>query len=116
MSTYEFTDEQNQDISLLTSRMKTLAIVMVFAGIASIAGGIFDDFLRSTYILIGIIVIIIGITMFLPTDNFTKIVETKGKDITELMKGLKELNQGFNFVIITVVILLINLIYSVITI
>lgn len=115
MSTYEFTEEQNQDISLLTSRMKILAVTMLVAGILSIMGGLLDDFLRSHYILNGILVIIVGITVFLPTDNFTKIVQTKGKDITELMRGLKELNQGFNLVIISLAILLINLIYNVIS-
>ncbi|MHA2250497.1 MAG: hypothetical protein ACXAD7_09045 [Candidatus Kariarchaeaceae archaeon] len=115
MSTYEFNEEQNKDISLLTSRMKILAIVMVIAGIASILGGIFDDDLRLHYILNGIIVIIVGIAIFLPTDNFTKIVETTGKDISELMKGLKELSQGFNLVIISTGILLINIIYNVIS-
>ena len=116
MSSYEFTEEQDKDISLLTSRMKILAIVMILSGIASLLGGILDDFLKLHYIMIGVIVIIVGITIYLPTDNFTKIVETKGQDISELMKGLKELNQGFNLIIITISILIINLIYTVISI
>lgn len=112
--TYEFTDQENKEFTLLTSRMRMFAYIMIFAGVVSIVGGIIDDFLRLHYILTGIIVIIVGITIFLPTDNFTNIVNTKGKDIKELMIGLKELNQGFNLVIISMTILLINLIVNLI--
>jgi hypothetical protein len=47
-------------------------------------------------LLIGLVNIVIGVTLWRPADNFRRIVSTEGSDIPELMTGLNELSVGFN--------------------
>ena len=109
---YEFSKEENKVFASLSTWMIILAIVIIIGGIATIVSFILDlpafTFAQILTLTSGIMYIIMGLTFYFPTDNFKRIVTTKGKDITELMTAFKELDRGWlivNIVTLIVVIL-----------
>lgn len=106
--TYEFTDEENADFSSLSNRMITLSIVIILGGISTwveffLSDGVIADLLSAA------LYVMMGYTLFLPVDNFKKIVTTQGNDIKELMIGFKELDKWMLYVNIITALLVIVL-------
>ncbi len=120
MSEYEFTEKQNKILSTLSKRLVQIGILFLITGIGRLifSGGFVqrDGWQIATFvlILIGLVNLIMGITFWRPADNFKRMVTTEGRDIAELMTGLRELNAGFNvlqyLVILSVILVLINFI------
>ncbi len=109
---YEFSKEENKVFASLSTWMIILAIVIIIGGIATIASFILDlpafGFAQILTLVSGIMYCIMGLTFYFPTDNFKRIVTTKGKDITELMTAFREVDRGWlivNIVTLVVVIL-----------
>ena len=89
---YEFTEEENKSIkSLYTSIILISGIFTLFSIIL-----FFSSFEKSDGLMFSraITFLLFGIVLFFPTDNFNKIITTKGNDIQELMIGTKELANG----------------------
>ncbi len=113
---YEFSKAENKVFASLSTWMIILAIVIIIGGIATIASFALDfisipmfTFALMLTLVSGIMYIIMGLTFYFPTDNFKRIVTTKGKDITELMTAFREVDRGWlivNIVTLIVVILM----------
>jgi hypothetical protein len=113
---YEFSKEENKVFASLSRWMIILAIVIIIGGIATILSFVLDVIsvpVMSLALIVtlvsGIMYCIMGLTFYFPTDNFKRIVTTKGKDITELMTAFREVDRGWlivNIVTLIVVILM----------
>ena len=89
---YEFTEEENQSFkSLYGSMIFVSGVFTIFSIIL-----FFSAFQKSDNLVFSraITFLLFGIILFFPTDNFMKIISTKGNDIEELMTGTKELATG----------------------
>lgn len=89
---YEFTEEENKSIkSFYTSVIMVSGIFTIFSIILFLA-----SFQKSDSLMFSraITFLLFGVVLFFPTDNFHKIITTKGNDIEELMTGTKELANG----------------------
>lgn len=106
MTKYEFTIEQNSQIMDLARFMRYTGILAVVFGLLAIISSVITEIVWVNVLFFGFLVVA-GITFYLPTDNFIKIVKTEGNDIEELMKGFKELYYGWIVVIGILLLLLI---------
>lgn len=88
--TYEFTEEQNAKLISLTYRMTILSYLLGVMGIF-----VFISFFLNNggyeILLKGLLLVLFAITLRIPTDNFRRIVNTKGNDMKELIIGFKEI-------------------------
>ena len=90
---YEFTEEEEKSFkSLYTAMILISGVFTVFSIILFLA-----SFQKSDSLMFSraVTFILFGIILFFPTDNFYKIITTRGNDIEELMTGTKELGNGF---------------------
>ncbi|MHA1941363.1 MAG: hypothetical protein ACW97P_06525 [Candidatus Hodarchaeales archaeon] len=111
--TYEFRDEDANVIENVGNKAFFLALFFAFGGlILIIIAGINEDNYSNGIVfwlvLQGILQVAIGILFLRPSDNFTNVATTEGRDIEELMTGLKEMAWGFKmfvyFLLATVII------------
>ena len=113
---YEFTEKENKSFkSLYTSMILVSGIFTIFSLIL-----FFASILKSNGFMFSIAVklLLFGIILFFPTDNFLKITTTMGNDIHELITGTKELANGFmlmNIVLFFNRILIIASVYLTVT-
>jgi len=90
---HEFTAEENAVFSKVYNSMILLSgIFTIFSLIVFYSALVKSDLLVFTR---GLTFILFALVLFFPTDNFKKIIETEGNDIAELMRGVKELGNGF---------------------
>ena len=90
---HEFTAEENAVFSKVYNSMILLSgIFTIFSLIVFYSALVQSDLLVFTR---GLTFILFALVLFFPTDNFKKIIETEGNDIAELMRGVKELGNGF---------------------
>ena len=97
---YEFSDSEAETMWLFGNKLTILGLLMIIGGILGIAMGALSlgagDKIRAMIILIeAIFLIVIGVVLFRPSDNFKNIAISEGKDIPELMRGVFEFNQAF---------------------
>ena len=118
---YEFTDSQNQTISLLGSRMKWVRIFFIAMGVAfglvGVVGlveseGALDLILKPMiFTMTAAILFLSGIWTVNAAKSFTLIVKTTGSDILNLMNALGTLLKlyamQFWLVIVSLVVLVI---------
>jgi hypothetical protein len=98
---YEFTEEENKSFkSLYVSMILISGVFTIFSLIL-----FFTSFQKSDALIFSraVTFLLFGIILFFPTDNFNKIITTKGNDIGELMTGTKELANGLMFMNIVLV-------------
>jgi hypothetical protein len=98
--TYEFRDEDATIIKNVGNKAFFLAFFFAFGGllliiIAGINEDNYSDGIVFWLVLQGILQVAIGVLFFRPSDNFTNVATTEGKDIEELMTGLGEMVLGF---------------------
>ena len=98
--TYEFSDEEAENMWVLGNKISIVGLLMVFGGIIGSVNAIReldeDDRLRAIILLFEFLfLIIIGVVLLRPSDNFKRIATSEGKDISELMEGVKEFALGF---------------------
>ncbi|OLS27359.1 MAG: hypothetical protein HeimC2_11960 [Candidatus Heimdallarchaeota archaeon LC_2] len=98
MSEYEFNEKENKQFVDFSLRLLILSATLGAAGFVSIILGLISPF-SATDVITGIAFVAIGVSLFLPVQNFKNIISTKGNDMKELMKGFSILNQGFTFVL-----------------
>ena len=97
---YEFSDDEAETMWLFGNKLTILGLLMVIGGILGIAMGFLSfDQSDKTRVMIQLIeaifLVIIGIVLFRPSDNFKNIAISEGKDIPELMQGVFEFTQAF---------------------
>jgi hypothetical protein len=98
---YEFNDEEAENMWVLGNKISLVGLLMIFGGIIgsvdsirNIDGG---NQLRVTIFLFEFLfLIVIGVVLLRPSDNFKRIATSEGKDIPELMEAVKEFTLGFN--------------------
>jgi hypothetical protein len=107
-SSYEFSEDQNVIISLLTSRMNLFSWSLVVAGPLIAGLGLFADLLlRSIHpgaafipsfmvtFLVGLVVAALGLSLRKSLQEFRQIVVTQGSDLNHLMLALTQLRLFF---------------------
>ncbi|HEY5666615.1 MAG TPA: hypothetical protein VIV64_07830 [Gammaproteobacteria bacterium] len=134
MAEYEFSEEDNKTFDLLARALRRFALTFaVFAVILTILGSIWIAFITAGTPdsptgspAVGgapwlIIVVYAGIPataalalMFLrPLDNLKRITATEGRDISELLGALGDLNQSFGLLRMFVALLFIAMVIRV---
>ena len=107
---YEFSDEEAENMWVLGNKISIVGLLMVFGGIIGSVNAIReldeDDQLRAIILLFEFLFLVaIGVVLLRPSDNFKRIATSEGKDISELMKGIKEFALGFKISAILVGVL-----------
>ena len=97
---YEFNDEEAENMWVLGNKVAVVGLLMVFGGIIGFINSTrgFDDEDNTRPIIFSIqfvFLIVIGVILFRPSDNFKRIATSEGKDIAELMEAIEEFNIGF---------------------
>jgi hypothetical protein len=97
---YEFNDEEAENMWVLGNKISIVGLLMIFGGIIGSVDSIRNinegNQLRVTIFLFEFLVlIVIGVILFRPSDNFKRISTSEGKDIPELMEAMKEFTLGF---------------------
>lgn len=107
--TYEFNAEDSIIIKNVATRAVVQALLLGFGGFIALLVEVINADDNSTGIVVwlsiqAILQIGIGILFFRPSDNFRRVAITEGKDVEELMTGLKELSWGFKMIAIIVIV------------
>jgi len=96
--TYEFNAEEEQEFIALSRIMTILSILFILYGVFGIIFSL--NPLDILSVLYSIAIILAGIFFYLPTDNLRLIASTEGNDIKELLQAFKELNTGWDYIIV----------------
>jgi hypothetical protein len=97
---YEFTTEQSETISTLSSRMRWVGIFLIAIGvIAGVAGlmSLAEAGIAVVSIIQAVIYALIGIWTIRAATSFALIPETQGRDVTNLMNALGSLRTLYSF-------------------
>jgi len=113
---YEFSHQDAQLIDRVGNRLMIQGIILSLAGLAGIIYSIIhysssDKLTIIVYAIQSIVEILIGASLLFAPSFFTRVAETEGSDIKELMGGIGQLNRAFMIVWIS---LSVNLILDVI--
>ena len=115
MESYEFTAEQNQVIGSLASRMRWVSILFVLIGIGLLISLVPNIQAGAQWVIVvasalfAVINLLKGVVFYRPVDNLSNIVEREGTDIAELLQAFRELSQGFSWMVILNIILIVML-------
>lgn len=116
---YEFSDSQNELIGDLAKKMNFVGILMVASGVVSLIAGIvtlFAAFSRGTFdfssIVNGVLLILIGLWTRNAAQSFSRVVNTTGTDIENLMGALGELRKLYTLQYWLIIIVLIFLVLA----
>lgn len=102
MSSYEFSEQQNKTMVSLATRLTAFGILIIINGLLRVVVTFARQQAEGGTLAVLVVLVIalfniaIGVMIWHPADNFKRIATTQGKDIHELMTGLKELTSGFN--------------------
>jgi len=100
MSEYELNKEESNLMEKIAMRGRIQAVLLTIVGLIGLVGaftmvGKSSSFAIILGLLYSVIFIVMGIVFLRPTDNFLKVARTTGSDMSEIMKGLRELSRGF---------------------
>jgi len=112
MVEYEFGEDEAEVILTMVQRMKALSILLLIVGLVAFLPQFMNGFSLGQF-LGGILWIVMGIFFFLPLDNFKRIVNSKDRDIRELVQGFRELDRGWTFVLVILLLHRVYLVYSI---
>ncbi|RMG36711.1 MAG: hypothetical protein D6732_07910 [Methanobacteriota archaeon] len=114
---YEFSDEEAEKMWIFGNQIMIFSSALFVIGIFGV-GDVILTVLRAPFtfeIFVRLVSFLgtIGISILLirPSDNFKKISVSEGRDISELMQGLREFNMGF--VVISVLLILIGVLLGI---
>ncbi len=100
---YEFTEEENARINKFISALRIFSIILVLAGVLTLIDGSTSS-VSLTTIVAGISWIAMGVSFYLPIDNFQRIVQSEGSDIKELLTAFKEFKTSWMIVILILIV------------
>lgn len=116
---YEFSDSQNELIGDLAKKMNFVGILMVVSGVVSLIAGIvtlFAAFSQGTFdfssIVNGVLLLLIGFWTRNASQSFSRIVNTTGTDIENMMGALGELRKLYTLQYWLIIIVLIFLVLA----
>lgn len=101
---YEFSDEEAEKMWIFGNQIMIFSAALFVIGLFGFGETILTMLrnqltLEMSFKLISFIGIIgISIILIRPSDNFKKISVSEGRDISELMQGLREFNIGFTLI------------------
>ena len=100
---YEFSEEDGALIKRVGTRLTTEGIILILAGLAGVIYffvnlGSKDPIVIWVYLVQSLVEIIIGSSLMLSPAYFTRVAETSGRDISELIGGLGKLGNTFMIV------------------
>ncbi|MFX0093917.1 MAG: hypothetical protein ACFFBD_19415 [Candidatus Hodarchaeota archaeon] len=111
MAEYEFSEEQNRIIKGVSIRCITQCVLLASIGVLIFLMAIVNFFngvnglvITFSFVIQAICFVIMGVVFFRPADNLRNVVYTEGRDITEMMTAMRDLNGGFLVLIILIVI------------
>ncbi|MHA2251725.1 MAG: hypothetical protein ACXAD7_15280 [Candidatus Kariarchaeaceae archaeon] len=107
--TYEFSEEDGILIKKVGNKAIIQSVLLAVGGIIAIIIDFINPDDNKSIVVIwlvvqGLIQVIIGVLFFRPSDNFKRVATTEGKDIHELITGIKELSWGFKMIVYLVVV------------
>lgn len=107
---YEFDDDEAEKIWVFGNKLTILALLMFVTSIIGILTSLAlfsdGDNTRPTVLLFEFIfLIVISVVLFRPSDNFKKVATSEGRDMAELLVGLKEFKFAFSFSAIMIVVI-----------
>jgi hypothetical protein len=115
---YEFTPPQNQNIRLLSGKMKFVGVFYIVAaalfGLLGVGAIFFMPMIGIIYIVVMIPELLIGIWTTKAASSFRKIVETKGHDIPHLMNAVASLRKLYTLQYWLLIIALMLIVVSVV--
>lgn len=119
MSEYEFSQDENVIIETLAKRMARVGLLMIalfviifLNNLSILSSSSVLSLIASINIVDSILFIVMGMTLYRPTDNLKFIVSTEGQDISELMTAFGELNNGLRAVMILLVLHFILMLFT----
>ena len=103
---YEFSDSDANLIKRVGFRMTSEGVLLIAAGVAGIIYGLAhfsggDHIALTVYMVQSIVEIVIGVSLIGVPSFFTRVAETSGKDIDELMGGMSKMSGAFRVVWVT---------------
>ena len=98
-SGYEFNDIENRGIAKVAGRTRGWGIVSIIAGVAQIILGVvlaiaMNPF-QATYVVAGVIAIVVGVFFLKGASGLQAVVDTQGQDVPHLMNALGQLSKSF---------------------
>ncbi|MBM3265743.1 MAG: hypothetical protein FJY97_20310 [candidate division Zixibacteria bacterium] len=114
MAEYEFTEEQNQTLARLSVRLKRFGVLFILLGAVRLVGNILTvigvdpiDMAHIGAFLVTAITVVVGVLLCRPADSLGKIVASSGRDMTELMTGMRGLATAFGVIRLTLWLILV---------
>ncbi|MHA2171500.1 MAG: hypothetical protein ACXAB7_16555 [Candidatus Kariarchaeaceae archaeon] len=103
--TYEFSEEEGEVLWVFGNKLVIVSLLLGLSGIlgffAIIAELTEDNQVRSIVLITQFLFLVVSaVVLYRPSDNFTRIATSEGKDIQELMRGVDEFTFGFTIVAI----------------
>lgn len=107
MIKFEFSKEQNEIFASLSQQITVMAIIWAALGLMAIvtAGAEFflmkeitsaSDLAKIIGFVGGSLCLVLAYFTYKPVDNFKNIINSEGKDISELLIAIDDLSQSFN--------------------
>lgn len=103
---YEFNETENGVLRTLSGRVKIWGIIAIVIGALYTFGGMFF-FLKPallTYLVTGIVQIVIGATFVGAGGALGRVVSTQGNDLSHLMNGAQKLSRAFTIQIVMAIV------------
>ena len=92
---YEFTGEQIETIRSLASYMRVVAVAGVLMGLVALLAGFVSHRRGGEFLIHGLLLVIIGSLTYSAASAFMRTVETRGRDIENLMDALRRLKSVY---------------------
>jgi uncharacterized membrane protein HdeD (DUF308 family) len=98
---FSFTDTQKRSLAVFPKRLIYVGVLFATAGVIRLIlalGSASSGGWRTpafVFLLVGAIDILLGMTLWRPSDNFMKVVNIDSCGIDQLMTGMEELSAGF---------------------
>jgi hypothetical protein len=105
MTSYEFTEQQNEIFLKLVKYMRGFGVASIIIGGALVASGLSlsaegaSGFVAASRGGQGIAAILVGVIWWASSAGFYALTQTKGSDIGELMSSIRSLSTGFMFIL-----------------
>jgi hypothetical protein len=105
---YEFNESENMVLRELAGSMSFVGVFNVIGGVLLMLLGVLALFAAGpvalVYIVQGIVNLLIGIWTRSSAGGFTRVVETEGNDIANMMHALGELRRVYNLQKIVIIV------------
>lgn len=97
MAEYEFTTEENRSIDELHTKLSTISVMLVVAGVSLMIFAHSGETPRAIWFeaMLAAALIILGLVYYRPVDNLKRVTGTAGHDILIMMMAMNDLRIAF---------------------